>query len=116
MECTYVIDLNKYELINSFTIEDQLFYHNDKTLCLIDDYIIIPGCKYKIFILKWNEKNKKLELINSFNFDESIKVSEKEDNNLRWKFIQNSRLLFLNKNIYIYRIKGKIGEFNLFYE
>ena len=116
MECTYVIDLNKYELINSFTIEDQLFYHNDKTLCLIDDYIIIPGCKYKIFVLKWNERNKKSELINSFNFDDSIKVSEKEDDNLRWQFIQNSRLLFLNKKIYIYRIKGKIGEFNLFYE
>ena len=113
---TYVIDLNKYELINTFTIEDQLFYYLDKTLCLIDDYIIIPGRKYKIFILKWNEENKKLELINSFNFDDSIKINEKEDDNLSWQFITNSRLLYLNKKIYIYRINGKIGEFNLFYE
>ena len=116
---TYVIDLNKYELLSAFTLEDSFFYHNvDKNLCLIDDYIIIPGCKYKIFILKWNEVNKNLELINSFNFDDSIKINEEkeEDNNFIWYFTNNSRLLFLNKKIYIYRIKDKIGEFNLFYQ
>lgn len=115
---TYVIDLNKYELLNAFTLEDLLFYHNvDKNLCLIDDYIIIPGCKYKIFILKWNEENKNLELINSFNFDDSIKINDKEEKNSNiWYFTDNSRLLFLNKKIYIYRIKNKIREFNLFYK
>ena len=113
---TYVIDLNKYELINSFTLEDSLFYYGYKISCFIDDYIIIPGCKYKIFILKWNEENKNLDFINSFNFDDSIKINEKEDIDFIWYHTTNSRLLCLNKKIYIYRIAGKIGEFNLFYE
>lgn len=115
---TYVIDLNTYELLSSFTLEDPLFCHNvDKNLCFVDDYIIIPGCRYKIFILKWNEENKNLELINSFNFDDSIKVNkEDKDVDYLWYFSDNSRLLFLNKKIYIYRIENKIREFNLFYE
>ena len=116
---TYVIDLNKYELLYSFTLEDKFFFHNDKHLYIIDDYIIIPGSKYKIFILKWNDENKKLELINSFNFDDSIQLSEEkedEDNNFIWYITSNSRLLLSNKKIYIYRINNKIREFNFFYK
>ena len=105
----YIIDLNEYKLIHKFKVENKYFYYKYKTLCLINDFLIIPGIKNKIFLLNWKENDKNLEFVNSFNFDDSPKSPgfEEEEELNKWYFNKNDRILFLNKKIYVYGMKGK---------
>lgn len=105
----YIIDLNEYKLIHKFKVENKYFYYKYKTLCLINDFLIIPGIKNKIFLLNWKENDKNLEFVNSFNFDDSPKSPgfEEEEELNKWYFNKNDRILFLNKKIYVYGMQGK---------
>ena len=114
----YIIDLNEYKLIHKFKVANNYFYYQYKTLCLINDYLLIPGIKYKIFLLKWKEKDKNLEFVNSYNFDDSLKSPDfDEDKELnKWYFYKNAHLLYLNKKIYIYGIQRKDEEISLCFD
>ena len=114
----YIIDLDKYDLINEFFFEDQYFFNGIKNICLFNDYLLIPGNKYKIMIVKWNENNKKLVFVKTYCFNDSIKPEDYNEeidlaNNIFLEIWESLKILFINDKIYIYTIEDIIKSFNI---
>ena len=111
----YLIDLNKYELINNITIENNNFNYDEKYLCVFNNYILMPGLKYVLFLLKWKEENKNLEFINSYDLSEVIEESSvyKQFPNYSWNcYCQKPRLHLLNNKIFA----TEIGDYTLSFD